>query len=260
MAQNWQSIPVNANVTIAYVPPKAAELQDLYQRLKSRQILEEYQRFLAPLRLPHQLRLELRQCNAVNSFYAKRTLTICYELVSLIEKQAPQTISQDGFITREAAITGGVIGVMLHESGHMMFDMFDVPVFGREEDAADETASFLALQFNKDVALTVTKGIVYQWAVGKDPAASDPMSVFSDEHGTASQRMYNTLCLAYGGDPKTFEEFVAKGYLPKERAARCARDFALVKYAFETTIFPFVDADMMARVKKTEWIRPEELK
>ena len=30
----------------------------------------------------------------------------------------------------------------------MLFDMLDVPVFGREEDAADETASFIALQFN----------------------------------------------------------------------------------------------------------------
>ena len=45
---------------------------------------------------------------------------------------------------------------------------------------------------------------------------------FADEHGTSSQRFYNTMCLAYGGDPQTFKEFVDKGWLPKDRAANCA--------------------------------------
>jgi len=261
-AQNWQSIPANPNITFAYDPPASAELQGVYQRLKARQVLEEYQHFLAPLRLPHPLRLQMAQCNVVNADYSAsdRSLTMCYEFVDWLEKQAPKTVTADGFITRKVAITGGLIGTMLHETGHMMFDMFDVPIFGREEDAADETASFLALQFNKDVELTLIKGFVYEWAVEKDPAASAPMSAYSDEHGTASQRMYNSLCLAYGGDPQTFQQFVDKGYLPKERAANCAHDFALVKYAFETTIFPFVDDDLMARVKQTQWLAPDEMK
>ena len=224
-------------------------------------MLEEYQRFLAPLRLPHPLRMQAKQCNQVNAFYSPtdRSLTVCYELVAFFESQAPQTVTSDGFITRDASIAGGVIGTLLHESGHMMFDMFDVPVFGREEDAADETAAFLALQFSKDVARTVIKGFVYQWAVAKDPDASAPMSAYSDVHGSASQRMYNTLCLGYGGDPKTFQDFVDKGYLPQSRAASCPTDFALVKFAFETTIFPFVDDSIMARVKQAQWLTPTEM-
>jgi hypothetical protein len=262
MAQNWQSIPANPNITINYVPPTSADLQGVYQRLKARQVLEEYQHFLAPVRLPHPLKLQAGQCNAVNAEYSStdRSLTICYEIVDWLEKQAPQTVSADGFITRQVAITGGLIGVMLHETGHMLFDMFDVPVFGREEDAADETASFFALQFSKDVEVTLIKGIAYEWAIQKDPAASAPISVYSDEHGTASQRMYNSLCLAYGGDPQTFQEFVDKGYLPKTRAPNCAAEFGLAKYAFETTIFPFFDADLMKRVKQTQWLTPEETK
>ena len=46
----------------------------------------------------------------------------------------------------------------------------------------------------------------------------DPFCAFSDEHGTSSQRLYNTLCIAYGGDPATFQDFVASGWLPPERA------------------------------------------
>ena len=165
--------------------------------LKKRKMLEELQHFLAPLQLPHPLRLMAAQCGVVNACYSPsiRSLTICYELVADIIDHVPQTVSEDGFITREAAIVGNLVGVVLHEGGHMLFDMLDVPVFGREEDAADETASFIALQFNKDVARTIVKGFAYFWAKEKDPAASAPMSVWSDEHGRASQRMYNALCL-----------------------------------------------------------------
>jgi len=197
----------------------------------------------------------------VNAFYSPsdRSLTICYEIVESLINSAPQTVSDDGFITRQAAIVGTLVGIVLHEGGHMMFDMLDVPVFGREEDAADETASFLALQFNKDVERTIIKGFVYYWSKSQDPSGASPMGAWSDEHGSASQRMYNGLCLAYGGDPQTFQEFIDRGWLPKKRAEHCGREFDQLKLAFVKTILPFIDQDLMARVQQTQWLTAEEL-
>lgn len=100
--------------------------------------------------------------------------------------------------------------------------MIEVPVFGREEDAADQMAVFPALQFSKDVARTITRGRAYFWAVLNDPKE---WAGFADEHGTSSQRFYNTMCLAYGGDPQTFKEFVDKGWLLKGRAANCEAEY-----------------------------------
>jgi hypothetical protein len=274
-AQTWESIPVNPRVNIEYRAPSSEQafcgaevapankaLEGVYELLKKRKVLEELQHFLAPLRLPHPLLLRAAQCNVVNACYnrAYRSLTICYELVADIMDHAPQTVSEDGFITREAAIIGNLVGVVLHEGGHMLFDMLDVPVFGREEDAADQTASFIALQFNKDVARTIVKGFAYFWRKEKDPAASAPMSVWSDEHGSASQRMYNALCLGYGGDPQTFREFVDRGWLPRKRADHCAKEFAQLKLAFVNTVLPFIDRDLMTRVQQTQWLTPDELK
>ena len=143
------------------------------------------------------------------------------------------------------------MGTALHESGHMMFHLLKVPVFGREEDAADEMASYMALKFNKDIERTIVKGFAYYWSRSKDPPSEMYGStLFSDIHGTASQRMYNTLCLAYGGDPETFQEFVDRGLLPKARADHCGKDFAQLKNAFEKTIEPFIDEDLMARVAR----------
>ena len=41
------------------------------------------------------------------------------------------------------------------------FDMFQVPVFGREEDAADQMGVFLAMQFSPDVERMITLGNFY---------------------------------------------------------------------------------------------------
>jgi hypothetical protein len=261
-AQTWESIPANPRVEIEYRPPTSAQFQSVYESLKERKILEELQHFLAPLNLPHPLRLVTLECGYVNAFYSppNRSVNICYELVAYIIDGAPKTVSEDGFVTREAAIVGNLVGIVLHEGGHMLFDMLDVPVFGREEDAADETASFIALQFNTDIARTIVKGFAYNWAMEKDPTASAPISVWSDEHGSASQRMFNTLCLAYGGDPKTFQEFVDRGWLPKKRAVHCSQEYTQLKIAFVNTVLPFIDQDLMARVQHTQWLTGNELK
>jgi hypothetical protein len=261
-AQTWDTIPTNPRVEIEYRAPKSAQFHGVYESLKERKILEELQHFLVPLNLPHSLRLVAMECGYVNAFYspADRSLNICYELVADIMDKAPNIASEDGFVTRQAAIVGNLVGVVLHEGGHMLFDMLDVPVFGREEDAADETASFIALQFNKDVARTIVKGFAYFWARESDPAASTPMSAWSDEHGSASQRMFNALCLAYGGDPQTFQEFVDRGWLPKKRADHCDQEYTQLKNAFVKTVLPFIDQDLVARVRRTQWLTADELK
>lgn len=261
-AETWESIPPNPAVDFFYVPPTSPDLQGAYQAVQRRQVLQELQHFLAPLHLPHHLQLLTRQCNQINAFYSPfdRSLTLCYELIAEVIKRAPQTVSEDGLATRQAAIVGNIVGVLLHEGGHMMFDMLDVPRFGREEDAADENAAFLALQFNKDVARFVIEGFAYFFQSGRKSGANAKMSAFSDEHGTAEQRLYNTLCLAYGEDPQTFQTFVDRGWLPKARAAGCAGEYARVKFAFVDTILPFIDRKLMARVQQAQWLTPAELK
>jgi hypothetical protein len=261
-AQTWESIPANPKVDIDYVRPNTPRLGPVYRAVRERMILEELQRFMAPLRLPHRLTLLTRECGEANAYYSPdgRSLNLCYEYVAHFIEIAPDSVSDDGFITREAAIIGAIISTLLHEGGHMLFDMLDVPVFGREEDAADENASFIALQFNKDVARTIVKGLAYKWKKGADPSANDPIQVWSDEHGTASQRMYNALCLGYGGDPRSFQEFVDRGWLPIGRASHCAQEYSQLKNAFAKTVLPFVDQKIMARVQRAQWLTAKELK
>src|SRR5262249_1620618 len=159
----------NDKISFAYVPPESPKLQPIMERLKNRQLLEKLAAFLSPLQLPHAFYLLARECKEPNAFYnpSNWRIEICYEMIDLIEKGAPRPNNPiDGF-TREEVVVGAFVGVLIHEVGHAAFDMFNVPVFGREEDAADEIAGFLAVQFNKQVAHTVTRGFAFLWRAAR---------------------------------------------------------------------------------------------
>ncbi len=93
----------------------------------------------------------------------ERTIKICYEWMDETETRAPQKVSPEGF-TRQEAIVGGFVGVLLHEVGHAVNDLLNLPVLGREEDSADQIAGFIMLQFGKDVARIAIKGTAYSLA------------------------------------------------------------------------------------------------
>ena len=246
----------NSRVEYAYYPPKALKYQAVMDRLKSRKVLELLSQFLAPLRLPHKFFLVTTECQKENAspFYSSeiRAIVFCYEFVDMIDRLAPKQGQPKQDFTHDEVVVGAFVGIVLHELGHAVFHMLDVPVFGREEDAADQISTFIVLQFNRDVARTVTRGLAYVWSVLGNPKE---WAQYADEHGTAAQRFYNTLCLAYGGEREWFKDFVDKGWLPKERADNCANEYQQVKYAFVKTVLPYIDQELMKKVQARDWLK-----
>src|SRR5262249_15909496 len=159
----------NPDVRIDYVPPRAPDdpkakdyakklatyqrHSQIYERVKQRQVFEELSAFLSPLKLPRTLRLPTKTCNTINAFYRpdEWSVNICCEGMAWTEKIAPKDVSPEGF-ARQEVLVGGFVGVLLHEMGHAVSDIFNLPVLGREEDAADEIAAFIMTQFGKEVA------------------------------------------------------------------------------------------------------------
>jgi len=248
----------NDKISFAYIPPESAKYQPIMQRLKNRQLLEKLAAFLSPLQLPHAFYLITRECKEPNAFYSPSNwrIEICYEMIEFVEKVAPRPNNPvDGF-TRDEVVVGSFVGVLMHEVGHAVFDMLNVPVFGREEDAADEMAAFIALQFNKDVAHMVTRGFSYLWrAFARLGGEPKDWADFSGEHGANQQRYYNVLCLGFGGDPQLFKDFIDKGWLPKERAAHCGAEYQQVRAAFAKTVLPFINQGLIKKVQETNWLK-----
>jgi len=258
--------------------------------MMKRRALEEFAKFLSPMRMPKTLWIYADECQGgpgASPYYSpdNRALVICYQFMKIVEIQAERVVASEKShpnrfpmrVTREGFIAGVFAGVMLHEAGHAMFDILGVPVFGREEDAADEISTFVALQFKKQLADIVVASYADLWEAFGDydvvgqPApksdkapdkeelcARDPFCSFSDVHGSWQQRFFNTLCLTYGSDPDHYAFLQKTGWLPKNRD--CVGEYKQIYHAFATTIYPFIDTKLMAEVTSRQWFLLSEMK
>jgi Putative metallopeptidase len=257
-AHNANAAPkAKANsVDINYVEPKSADNLPVYKLLKERQVLEKLRDLLSPLRLRHRLLLETRDCEGTsNAFSNEDSVIVCYEYINDIWKSAPQRTTPAGVAPIDALI-GPLVDVFLHEAGHAVFASLQIPLFGREEDAADQFSTYIMLKFAKDEARRLILGSAYQYKGDLSaPTVTIKQQSFADEHGTSAQRFFNLLCTAYGADPKLFSDFVEKGFLPEDRAVGCEREYLQLAHAFDTLIGPHIDKALAQKLHK-RWLPP----
>lgn len=122
-------------------------------------------------------------------------------------------------------VEGNVLATLYHEIGHAVIDVLDLPVLGREEDAADSLASVMIhSMWEEEQARSVTLATALSFIA---IAEGEDEPVFWGVHGTNNQRFYNTVCLFYGADPDNREDFATELGLPEERAATCPEEFVL---------------------------------
>jgi hypothetical protein len=243
-------------VSISYVSPKNPAHQPIYERLKERHALERLQEFLSPFRLPRTLKISLAGCDGeADAFYGDDAITICYEYVDELWKRMPVETTTEGIAPIDTII-GPLYDTSLHEFAHALFDMLDLPVLGREEDAADQVAAYIYLQLGKADARRLIMGTAHAFKTEAEAAAAESPSLkkFADAHGTPSQRAYNVLCIAYGADPKLFGDFVTKGYLPEKRAAACQDEYGQVADAFETLVSRHIDRALAKKILDKNWL------
>ncbi len=243
-------------IDIAYVEPKLAVNEPVYKLIKQHRVLEKIRDLLSPLRLPHRLLLQTRDCDGISNAWSNEdSVTVCYEYLNDIWKNAPQQTTPTGIAPIDTVI-GPLLDVFLHEAAHAVFASLQIPLFGREEDAADQFSTYMMLKFDKDEARRLILGSAYQY---KGDMASPTITIeqqkFADEHGTPAQRFFNLLCTAYGSDPVMFADVVEKGFLPEDRAVGCKREYVQLSHAFATLIGPHVDTKLARRLHK-RWLPP----
>ena len=120
-------------------------------------------------------------------------------------------------------------GVLLHESGHALFDVLDVPVFGREEDAADQISVLVALHLRPQLAEAAVRRtpISGTWCpidsgMSKDGKLNED---FADSHGTGSQPLIHGLSIVTA-TCRGVRQVRSAGRLPESRVKNCAREHA----------------------------------
>ncbi|HZO45499.1 MAG TPA: DUF4344 domain-containing metallopeptidase [Xanthobacteraceae bacterium] len=254
-------LPPNPQVEIAYVEPRDARFRSIYDKLKKRQVLEQLRGFLSPLRLPRKLTVQVDQCGSPGAHYKPGApVTICYEYIDALERAAPDVKLRIGgaVFTKDDAMVGAFVHVVLHETARAVFDILEIPVWGREEHAADRAAGFIMFQFGDKIAYRTLVGTSWFLAQSSVAIGGMPTGDFSYVRGLDGetlQRFYNTLCIAIGGDPGKFD--FLKKTLPERRAQTCRWEYLQLARSFNDTFMPHVDRELLAKVRAVEWLKDE---
>lgn len=236
--------------TYQYLPPENPDLRYAYQWAMDTHLLSripEVDGLDGMLVFPRPLRYVAAQCGMVNAFYTKdkTAIVLCYELIDSITKMGSalaKGASDPKALTVEF-VRNNLRFILLHESGHALIDLLDLPAVGREEDSVDQLAAVLLLsnadkrESRNDIARVLQLSATW-FKVNAAGTKSDDVRVFADEHALDAQRYFNLLCFVYGRDPDNFHGIVDQGLLPKERAVRCPSESAKITRSWSRLLLP----------------------
>lgn len=150
-----------------------------------------------------------------------------------------KNLTQEDRENAVAFVVGNTLFVLLHELAHAAIADLDLPVLGREEDAADEFAILRMLwvgsAFTHRVLADATKG--WFFSARRDRKEGEPLA-FYDEHSLDQQRAYQIVCLMVGHDPNDMVDLANEMKLPDERRESCKSDFAKASSSWAAALKP----------------------
>jgi hypothetical protein len=217
-----------------YEPVSSPDLRDLRERLVASRLLDTIAAGLNDtLRLPENVVIAASECTEPNAFYRPeaRRVTLCYELLADLNRRFSRSPQAD------ILVAGTTAFVLLHEVGHALIHVLDLPTTGSEEDAVDQLATLLMLgegPVGDSLAFAAAA-----WFLQSAPQTRiDPLA-FADEHGLDAQRVYSILCWVHGRDPLRYPEIVKEGWLPASRAERCPAEYFRISRSWSRLLAPF---------------------
>ena len=253
--------PKANRIEIVYEAPETPANTKIYEDLKEHKVLERLQEFLSPFRLVIPVEIIMAGCDGeADAEYGDGEVLICYEFVEMLIENMPEETTPTG-IEPVDTVVGPFMDTVLHEFSHALFDMFYTPIFGREEDAADQLAAYLCLQLGEDEVRRLIMGTAYNYLVvetsDEDSAqtAEEFIEDSAESHSLPAQRAYNLLCMAYGANPRLFSDVVSEKLLPQERAEYCVEEYEQVQQAYRDLIAPHTDPDLAKEVFDKSWLR-----
>lgn len=142
---------------------------------------------------------------------------------------------QYGVSAEEAAIDT-LLHTLLHELGHAYITDQKIPILGKEEDAADNLATIVLLNYvelGDEVAISAADMFAFE---SEDKPNFYELSEYINEHSFDLQRYFSTLCLVYGSNPKRYPKLLNEidtNYLA-ERQEFCIQQYQQTNKSWHT--------------------------
>jgi hypothetical protein len=148
-------------------------------------------------------------------------------------------LNQQQRVERVDFVVGNTLVLLLHEIGHVLVAQFQLPVLGREEDAADTYAALTMLRVGTSFTVHSLADAAKGWFFDarRDQEIGDK-PLYYDEHNVSAQRAYQIVCLMVGSDPEKFKSLADQAKMPEERQNTCKRDYKKASEAWRAVLAP----------------------
>ena len=249
-----------------YMKPKNAALEPFYKMAHDGDMLRhipEVQAIDGMLMLPRPINYVTAECGEVNAFYSpeRNEVVMCYETMKVLEQRGRELAAHNKLPDTYAQqyLDANFRFILLHETGHALITLLEIPITGREEDAVDQLATTLMLRFAglNESTSTVTENLrmASNWFLARSTGEYN-LDAYADQHALGEQRYFNLQCLLYGSDPERFASIGADGDLPESRAVYCPREARRAQEAWVRLLMPhFSPARPELREEAERWLQ-----
>jgi hypothetical protein len=130
---------------------------------------------------------------------------------------------------------------LYHEIGHLLIGELELPVLGREEDAADHMATILLLFAETAEAEPALTDSAVGWFLSDELDTSETYEDFHfyDTHSLDLQRAYNVVCLMVGADREKYGPTADEVGMDAERQEECESELSQILTSWIKVLEPF---------------------
>lgn len=228
----------NGRIKVSFVEPKSEISRAIHQSFisdKDNSIQYLMDIISNEFKLPRQIDVIFAETGDVNAWYdpEKHQVIMTYDLIEYLVKDALQQKSDKDQAVQYA--TGAIIFTLMHEMSHALIGEMDVPVVGREEDAADELATIIMLEDSANGHQFLFSAM--DWFAAMSDRRKE--HAYWDEHSLDKQRLFNILLLMYGHSPDKYRQLTSR-LVPAGRMAKAIFEYKTKTHRWGKLLQPYV--------------------
>ena len=134
---------------------------------------------------------------------------------------------------------------LAHEFTHALINVYNLPVLGKEEDAADTLATLLLLKAPNGDKLAL--GAAEFWADFSGRQNPPAIADYADAHSLDLQRAYSIVCDIAGSNQQRYDEINQAGILPDGDIKSCPAQYQQDVKSFTQVLQPHVNGTLNFR-------------
>lgn len=162
---------------------------------------------------------------------------IPYDFISEVQQRFDKAEYQQSGVSIDEATQDALLHTLFHELAHALISIYELPIVGKEEDAADSLATFLLIELFEDgQEIAISAADLFDLESTDRDVLED--EDFWGEHSLDEQRFFATLCHVYGSAPDQYDSLIEVGYLSEDHTERCIEEYEQLTFSWTQLLDP----------------------